>query len=149
MLTADDPGGSVNHGHKGKLPDDSKPKQIQCYVCKGNHYVDQCPRFQAITPGERWKIVKEQRACFSCLKRSKGHTSFNCTRRKECGKKGPNGTACKRQHHELLHEAESSDVAHVAFIQGSSKAILPVITSAMQGKQGQLVEANVFYDSGA
>ena len=95
------------------------------------------------------KPLRRSVSKISCLKRSKGHTSFNRTRRKECEKKGPNGTACKRHHHELLHEAESSDVAHVAFIQGSSKAILPVITSAMQGKQGQLVEANVFYDSGA
>ena len=76
MLTADDPGGSVNYGHKRKLPDDGKPKQIQCYDCKGNHYADQCTRFHAITPSERWKIVKDQRACFSCWKRSKGHTSL-------------------------------------------------------------------------
>ena len=45
-------------------PDDQKSKPTQCYVCKGEHYVDQCPRFLAMVPGERWKVVKEQRACF-------------------------------------------------------------------------------------
>ena len=120
----------------------------QCYVCKGEHYVDQCSRFLAMTSSERWKIVKEQRGCFSCLKRGKGHTSFNCSRRVPCGKKCSDGSACKRRHHELLHE-ESSRTLNVAFIQDSSRAILPVISGFMKGKQGDLTETNVFYDSGA
>jgi hypothetical protein len=36
---------------------------------------------------QRWEIVKEQKACFSCLKRSKGHTASNCLRKKECKEK--------------------------------------------------------------
>ena len=130
-------------------PDDQKSKPIPCYVCKGEHYVDQCPRFLAMVPGERWKVVKEQRACFSCLKRGKSHTSFNCTRRKACGKSRRDGTTCKRPHHELLHETENVDALHVAFLQDSSKTILPVISSLTKGREGELVESNVFYDSGA
>ena len=57
---------------------DRRGKQMSCYVCKSNHYVDLSSRFLAMTPGERWKIVKEQRGCFSYLKRGKGHTSSNC-----------------------------------------------------------------------
>ena len=41
-------------------------------VCREIHYVDQCPRFKAMIPKKRWKIVKKQKVCFSCLKRSKG-----------------------------------------------------------------------------
>ena len=37
----------------------------------------------------------------------------------------------------------------MAFIQDSSKAILPVISGFMKGKQGDLTETNVFYNSGA
>ena len=130
-------------------PIDHKPKQNTCYVCKGDHYADKCSRFLAMVPGERWKVVKEQRGCFSCLKRGKGHTSFNCTRRKACGKKFSDGTMCRRPHHELLHEAEGPDAINVAFIQDSSKAILPIISSFVKGKQGEFSEINVFYDSGA
>ena len=101
-------------------PDDQKSKPIPCYVCKGEHYVDQCPRFLAMVPGERWKVVKEQRACFSCLKRGKSHTSFNCTRRKAYGKSRRDSTTCKRSHHELLHETENVDPLQVAFLQDSS-----------------------------
>ena len=49
-----------------------------CYVCKASHYVDQCPRFQTMTPNERWEVEKEQKACFSCLKKGKDHTTANC-----------------------------------------------------------------------
>lgn len=129
--------------------DDQKSKPLTCYVCKGEHYVDRCSRFLAMVPGERWKVVKEQRACFSCLKRGKSHTSYTCSRRKACGKSRRDGTICKRPHHELLHETESVDALHVAFLQDSSKTILPVISSLTKGREGELVESNVFYDSGA
>ena len=61
----------------GTHPASEGPKK-QCYVCKEMHYVDQCPGFKAMTTKERWEIVKEQKACFSCLKQSKGHTVSNC-----------------------------------------------------------------------
>ena len=102
-----------------------------------------------MVPGELWKVVKEQRACFSCLKRGKSYASYNCSRRKACGKSRRDGTICKRPHHELLHETESVDALHVAFLQDSSKTILPVISSLTKGREGELVESNVFYDSGA
>ena len=147
LIGSNDPFEERRHesGVTSKLGD---RRSKQCYVCKGEHYVDQCSRFLAMTSSERWKIVKEQRGCFSCLKRGKGHTSFNCSRRVPCGKKCSDGSACKRRHHELLHE-ESSSTLNVAFIQDSSRAILPVISGFMKGKQGDLTETNVFYDSGA
>ena len=37
----------------------------------------------------------------------------------------------------------------MAFIQDSSRAILPVTSGFMKGKQGDLTETNVFYNSGA
>ena len=36
----------------------------KCYVCQENHYVDECKKFIDMTPNERWKVVREQRACF-------------------------------------------------------------------------------------
>ena len=131
--------------------DDDKPKHIQCYVCKGNHYVDQCSRFLAVVPQERWKVVKEQRACFSCLKRSKGHNSSNCLHRGECKENHPDGNTCRRPHHKLLHynADRSNPPLQVSFVQDNSQTILPVISGFIKGSSDEVVEASVFYDSGA
>lgn len=64
-------------------PDDNRENQNQCYIFKGAHNLDLCTRFLAMTPQERWKVVKEQRGCFSCLKRSRGLSPGNA-----CAKKG-------------------------------------------------------------
>ena len=56
---------------------------------------------------------------------------------------------CRRPHHELLHEAEGPDALNIAFIKDSSKAILPIISSFVKGKQDEFSEVNVFHDSGA
>ena len=73
-------------GNNANSPMLDSPK-TQYYVCKDMHYVDQCPQFKSMTPMQRWEIVKEQKACFSCLKRSKGHTASNCLRKNECQEK--------------------------------------------------------------
>ena len=50
--------------------------------------------------------------------------------------------------HKLFHEEERLTPLQVAFVQDSSKTILPVISGFMKGKEGDLMETNVFYDSG-
>ena len=81
---------------------DANRNKISCryYLCKASHYVDQCPRFQTMTPNERWEVVKEQKACFSRLKKGKGHTTANCLHKKECSEKNCDGITCKRPHHQ-------------------------------------------------
>ena len=73
--------GSKTENGDGKHGED-RFKSKQCYVCQGRHYIDECQRFRDMTQNERWKIVKEQRACFSCLKRGKRHTVANYSRKK-------------------------------------------------------------------
>lgn len=116
---------------RNQLPD---KQRNQCYVCKEQHYVDQCPRFQAMTPKKRWEIVKEQRACFSCLKRSKGHTALNCLRKKECQDMKRDGSICKKPHHKLLHDNTSPDQKNVV--------------GSVQDTNNKCGQASVFYDSG-
>ena len=65
-------------------PDDNREKQNQCYICKAAQSVDLCTRFLAMTPQERRKVVKEQRDCLSCLRRSRGLSP---------------GTACAKKRH--------------------------------------------------
>jgi hypothetical protein len=91
----------------------SDSPKTQCYVCKDMHYVDQCPQFKSMTAMQRWEIVKEQKTCFSCLKRSKGHTASNCLRKKKCQEKTHDGSSCKKPHHRLLHGNTSPDPRNV------------------------------------
>ena len=106
-----------------------------------------------MTPNERWEVVKDQKACFSCLKRGKGHTSANCLRRKTCCERNSDGTACKKSHHKLLHlySGEASGSAQVSALQDKSLALLPVVTGAIKAHPNADVftEATIFLDSGA
>ncbi len=131
------PGPHNSNNDRSSNPDGWK---TQCYVCKDAHYVDQCPWFKGMTSKERWEIVKEQRACFSCLKKSKGHTALNCLCKRECQEKNRDGSICKKPHHKPLHEnARANQGNVVGFIQDNNKAILPVMSTTV----------SVFYDSGA
>ncbi len=141
--------GSPNENGGGKNGDD-RFKSKQCYVCQGRHYVDECQRFSDMTPKERWKIVKDQRACFSCLKRGKGHTVANCSRKKECGEKHQSGSVCNKPHHKLLHidPTVPPNPAHIGFTQDGGGTLLPVLVGQVKGQNGTKA-ASVFYDSGA
>ena len=128
-------------------PQNGSKATNQCYVCKGSHCLEGCPRFQGMSPNERWQVVKEQRACFACLKRSRGHTSATCPQRKQCLEKKSDGSLCKRPHHKLLHE--NSETLQIASLQDKGKALLPVITAAILGSSGERMKASIFLDSGA
>ena len=134
----------------GNMPTAPDRSKIHCYVCKEAHYIDQCPRFKTMTPKERWEIVKDQKACFGCLKRSKGHTVLNCLRRKECQEKNSDGSLCKKHHHKLLHDNTSPAPPNlVGFVQDNSEAVLPVTSGKVKGRNDNFETASVFFDSGA
>ena len=76
-------------------------------ICKGKHDIDKCSQFLVMSVGKRQELVKQQKACFSYLKRSKGHTATNCLRKKECQEKKLDGNSCKKIP-ELLHNSGGS-----------------------------------------
>ena len=46
-------------------------KSPKCWVFDtSTHWVDQCERFKSMSPEERLKTVRENHACFSCLKKA-------------------------------------------------------------------------------
>ena len=103
-----------------------------------------------MTPNEQWEVVNEQEACFSCLKRGKGHTTANCLRKKECSERNGDGTICKRPHHKLLHTREMSSPVQVNSLQDKGKILLPVITGADKAPSANVAtKASIFFDSGA
>ena len=49
----------------------------RCSVCNGIHTLEECQRFLSRDIPGRWALIKEIKACFSCLKC--GHLSSNCS----------------------------------------------------------------------
>ncbi|XP_028397206.1 uncharacterized protein LOC114521015 [Dendronephthya gigantea] len=100
-------------------------------------------------PEERLKAVKENHACFSCLKRAgRDHKASNCSRRKQCEQK-VNDVQCKYYHHVLLHSADPRASVGLATLGSNAEAILPVITVKLSGKNNQHKNSNILLDTGA
>ena len=94
------PKGKVNHlsaAEKDKL-------KIKCWICpSSDHWVDQCHKLTSLNPSDRLKTLKENHACFSCLKRAgRDHRASNCSRNRPCTEL-VNSEPCGKHHHSLLH----------------------------------------------
>ena len=122
----------------------------KCWICKNSsHWTDQCQKFASLSLENRIKAVKENRACFSCLKRAgRDHRSANCSRRRQCPEKS-NGSQCPYYHHPLLHGAIQSTVATVTSVINNQKALLPSVQVDIVGAGHLLQRANALLDSGA
>ena len=81
-----------------------EPKNYKCWLCKSqNHWLDQCRKFASMNQEDRLKAVKENHACFSCLKRAgRDHQASNWSRRRQCTEMYKD-SQCKFYHHPLLH----------------------------------------------
>ncbi|XP_073820609.1 uncharacterized protein [Musca autumnalis] len=76
---------------------DEQDKEEECRLCRGQHNLFDCKKFNSMSVPNRWNEVKRLRLCFSCL--GSGHSTRNCRRRKECQVNG-----CQRKHNKLLHD---------------------------------------------
>ena len=75
----------------------------KCWYCKtSEHWTDQCQNFLVLGAGDRSKVVKENHACYSCLKKAgRNNNMSTCSRRRQCSEI-VNGVQCKDYHHPLL-----------------------------------------------
>ncbi|XP_017468539.1 PREDICTED: uncharacterized protein LOC108360659 [Rhagoletis zephyria] len=67
-----------------------------CVLCKGRHSINRCKRFLHMQVGQRWRVVRQNKLCFNCLKSD--HRSGDCTEQHRC-----DVDRCTRKQHELLH----------------------------------------------
>ena len=136
------PVGGFNANMSGNNP--------KCWVCNSpNHFVDQCRKFSSMTANERLQAVKDNHACYSCLKRAgRDHRSSNCSRRRQCPER-VNGNQCKYFHHQLLHEANANPAPTVGTFTTDKAAILPIVQANVLGANGLKRKGNVLLDSGA
>ena len=72
-------------------------KRAKCWLHKinGDHHIWRCRLFQNKPVKERIELVKENRACYACLKT--GHTTASCTRGFRCTEEN-----CGQPHNRLL-----------------------------------------------
>ena len=103
----------------------------------------------SMTANERLQAVKDNHACYSCLKRAgRDHRSSNCSRRRQCPER-VNGNQCKYFHHQLLHEANANPAPTVGTFTTDKAAILPIVQANVLGANGLKRKGNVLLDSGA
>ena len=134
---------------KGSRENYEKAYGHKCWVCKSStHWPDQCSKLFGMSIEDRITIVKENHACYSCLKRAgRDHRLSNCNRRRQCTKTD-NGSQCTQFHHPLLHKSSAVSIG-VATTQSHQATMLPVITARMSGVNGFHKMGNVLLDSGA
>ena len=124
----------------------------KCWLCKtSTHWTDQCQKFTSMSPIDRFKAIKQNHGCFSCLKRAGRDHVSNCSRRRQCSESF-NGSQCKYFHHPLLHGANATNSATaltVSSVAGSKQAILPVILVEILGSESIKRQGNLLLDSGA
>ena len=122
----------------------------KCWICKNSsHWTDQCQKFVSLSLENRIKAVKENHACFSCLKRAgRDFRSYNCSKRRQCPERS-NGSQCPYYHHPLLHGAIQPTVASVTWVTNNQKALLPIVQVDIIGSGCLWRRANALLDSGA
>lgn len=76
-------------------PDESSSCN-KCSLCGNNcRHLEECDKFISLSYNDRWKWVKENLHCRTCLRK---HSKSKCKRVKECGT-----NSCTFKHHKLLH----------------------------------------------
>ena len=118
-------------------------KERSCARCLGEHDVDLCKEFLALSKKERWAFISEKRLCFVCLR--SGHRAGDCRFKKPCGE-----DKCIRMHHRLLHAIDERPKLN-ASCQLFSKdhgVILGVVPVIIDGPNGSF-HASALLDTGA
>ncbi|XP_076176650.1 uncharacterized protein LOC143151436 [Ptiloglossa arizonensis] len=128
-------------------------KARKCVVCTGDHFLNNCSKWKAMSVSERHAVVKQARVCYNCL--APGHGVKACTRR-TCSR-------CNGKHHTLLHREESdleerevkSEPPTVAFHNLSAAqpctryTVLSTAVVVVIGKGGNRYKCRALLDSGS
>lgn len=75
--------------------------ETSCTMCQENHRINDCPKFKALSPTERYKAAKQASLCINCL--GSNHSTKQCISRYDC-------QHCYQRHHSLLCWKEKTAV---------------------------------------
>lgn len=89
----------VNNSSNGHCSSSSRNYNLKintemCILCGKNHILSKCDKFLALSPRERYVIVKQHALCVNCLGSS--HRAYECNSKLFC-------SVCKLKHNSLLH----------------------------------------------
>ena len=135
----------IHKNQNNSVPDDEANERYRCWMHNDNsHGVHECTLFTEKTPEERIRLVKENRACWSCLKI--GHKSSFCRSRRRC-----NENDCRGFHNKLLHECHVQGLIFHASQQDNIQRDTngTCLLQLMNVKTINDGNANVLWDGGA
>ncbi|UYV76680.1 hypothetical protein LAZ67_14001722, partial [Cordylochernes scorpioides] len=97
------------HSHSATFASDSSidSRVKSCVLCKGEHFLLKCPKFNGMMLPERWTFVKDNRLCYNCLRSN--HRVSSCVFTQNC-------KSCNKRHHTLLHQFKPEILSPVANI---------------------------------
>ncbi len=123
--------------------------KAKCWICPSfDHWIDQCKKFISMSPNERLKIIKENHACYRCLKKAgRYHCAANCSRKRPCFKM-VNNASCNKNHDPLLHAATNL-IGILASTIKTKESLLPFVSAFVVGNNDKREQANILMDSGA
>lgn len=118
-------------------------KRGRCSLCREDHFLMLCKRFQEQSAADRKKHVETNQLCLNCLGK---HKVSECQSRKNC-------SACQSRHHTSLHDAcrevvATSHVAHQPRL-GRGAVLLATARVRVADKFGGLHPARALVDQGS
>ncbi|XP_070071080.1 uncharacterized protein [Drosophila takahashii] len=137
---------SILHSSKNE----TKVNKMECYQCQGEHYLYTCEHYLKAEIPEKWKMIKDLRLCFGCLRR--GHTLQACKYKRECKKNG-----CKKNQHTSLHSEDPQKEEKVEPKEATINTIKPatpqllfkVLAVEMLGPNNKIIQTYAFLDEGS
>ena len=143
---------SIQDNDESDDQDDYWYENFRCWIHRSDtHPVWACRAYEEKSPEEKVELVRENNACWSCLRQ--GHKVSVCRYKRKCEIDN-----CKMFHHRTLHEADVIDNSNAHTSQnstsGSNQTVAQVglcliqlmeIQSSLEDRR----TVNVFWDSGA
>ena len=131
----------VSTKETGKTPE--RPKRPICWIHpnQNDHPIWKCQDFETKSHTERMMLVRENRACFSCL--AQGHRADQCRRNFKCQEDG-----CRSNHHRLLHERQEG-INHHNKSGESDNVLLQLQTLRASNGSWRTTSINVLWDTGS
>ena len=132
----------TSHYTEGVEEVNKEPKP-KCLIHEhGRHWTADCRIYLAKPIEEKKTIIKDKRACWSCLKI--GHRQRTCRSRKDCGVGG-----CTRKHHPSIHETEETPQQVSASASVCHNTKIDTCLLQVQRVKTKRGEANIMWDNAA
>lgn len=119
----------VSKGTSGSSGSTTNPKHsslmvstLECSVCKGEHSIHNCGKFNELTPGQRRELVIKKELCFNCLR---SHFVTKCLSKSRC-------SICQGRHHTKLHIEQNQQQGKGTPAPQASEAAVSTFGSTVQ-----------------